>query len=201
MPPTQAVRAKIVTAIEPVVAAAGYVLEEVAVNQAGRRTVVRVVVDAEEAEGGVTLDDIASVSRDVSAVLDGTADNSENAEFSALGAGPYTLEVTSPGVDRPLTLPRHWRRNVGRLVTVRAEGRDITARVLAADADAVTLRAEGGKPEGSGKPKGKGKTAKGGPPPTVVLPYADLGHGRVQVEFNRGPTAEPEIEPAEEEER
>src|SRR5689334_23921985 len=92
--------------IEPVIGAAGYDLEELVVTPAGRRSVVRVVVDRDE---GVTLDDIAEVSRVVSEVLD--------ANDHGMGR-PYVLEVTSPGVDRPLTEPRHWRRNVGRMVTV-----------------------------------------------------------------------------------
>src|SRR3954468_24237916 len=85
--------------VGPVVAGAGYDLEELVVTPAGRRSVVRVVVDRDE---GVTLDDIADVSRAVSAALD---DNDGD-----LGPTPYVLEVTSPGVDRPLTDPRHWRR-------------------------------------------------------------------------------------------
>ena len=93
--------------IEPVVGAAGYDLEELVVTPAGRRSIVRVVVDR---DAGVTLDDIAEVSRAVSDVLDANDDG--------MGRAPYVLEVTSPGVDRPLTEPRHWRRNAGRLVTV-----------------------------------------------------------------------------------
>ena len=93
--------------IGPVVDGAGYDLEELVVTPAGRRSVVRVVVDRDQ---GVTLDDIAEVSRAVSEVLDANDDG--------MGRSPYVLEVTSPGVDRPLTEPRHWRRNVGRLVTV-----------------------------------------------------------------------------------
>src|SRR5437763_10645803 len=93
--------------IAPVVDGVGYDLEELVVTPAGRRSVVRVVIDRDE---GVTLDDIAEVSRAVSAALD------EN--DGELGRAPYVLEVTSPGVDRPLTEARHWRRNVGRLVAV-----------------------------------------------------------------------------------
>ena len=93
---------------------------------AGRRSVVRVVVDRDE---GVTLDDIAEVSRAVSEVLDRNDDG--------MGRTPYVLEVTSPGVDRPLTEARHWRRNVGRLVTVAVgpAGRtqEVTGRVTAVD--------------------------------------------------------------------
>ena len=84
--------------LEPVVESAGYDLEDVTVTPAGKRSLLRVVVDADD---GVSLDDVATVSRTVSAALD-TSD--------VMGSGPYVLEVTSPGVDRPLTEPRHWRR-------------------------------------------------------------------------------------------
>ena len=60
---------------------------------------LRVAVDK---DGGVTLDDVADATREVNRVLDGS---------DVMGEQPYTLEVTSRGVDRPLTLPRHWRRN------------------------------------------------------------------------------------------
>src|SRR5215213_11791990 len=111
--------------ITPVVDGAGYDLEELVVTPAGRRSVVRVVVDREQ---GVTLDDIAEVSRAVSEVLDANDD----------GMGrPYVLEVTSPGVDRPLTERRHWRRNVGRLVTVsvgpQGSGEQVTGRITEVD--------------------------------------------------------------------
>src|SRR5439155_892857 len=79
-------------------------------GSARRRRLLRVVVDA---DGGVDLDNIALVSREASARLDDTG---------AMGEAPYTLEVSSPGVDRPLTQPRHWRRAVGRLVRVPASG-------------------------------------------------------------------------------
>ena len=139
--------------VEPAVAAAGYDLEEVAVTPAGRRRVVRVVVDA---DGGVSLDDVAEVSRAVSAVLDEHDD--------LLGDAPYLLEVTSPGVDRPLTEPRHWRRAVGRLVRVPIGGRTVEARVTGADSAGVELDAAGGRSRHD---------------------YAELGRGRVQVEFDR----------------
>ena len=144
--------------IQPVVAAAGMDLESVRMTVAGRRRLLRVVVDS---DGGVSLDDAALVSRDVSATLD---------ESNALGDVPYTLEVSSPGVDRPLTEPRHWRRAAGRLVKVKvgAEG-TIQGRVLAADGDSVTLVVNGVK--------------RG-------FAYGDLGAGAIQVEFGRLPDAE-----------
>src|SRR5215469_10062230 len=92
--------------LEPVIVASGLDLEDVRVSQAGRRRLLRLVVDA---DGGVGLDQIAEVSREVSARLDASG---------VMGEVPYTLEVSSPGVDRPLTEPRHWRRAQGRLVSV-----------------------------------------------------------------------------------
>jgi ribosome maturation factor RimP len=159
--------------IEPVVGAAGYDLEELVVTPAGRRSVVRVVVDRDQ---GVTLDDIAEVSRAVSAVLDD--------KDGDLGRAPYVLEVTSPGVDRPLTEPRHWRRNTGRLVTVAlgpsGGGEQVTARVTAVDDAGVTLAVEA-----PGKPGAK----KRAPVPRQV-PWAALGAGRVQIEFGRASAGE-----------
>jgi ribosome maturation factor RimP len=134
--------------LEPVVTAAGYDLEDVNVTAAGRRSVVRVVVDR---DGGIDLDAVAEVSRAVSDALDAA---------DSLGSSPYVLEVTSPGVDRPLTLPRHWRRNVGRLV--RAGER--SGRIVAADDDGVTLDIAGEQ---------------------QVVGYPELGAGQVQVEFSR----------------
>ena len=157
--------------IEPVVVAAGYDLEELVVTPAGRRSVVRVVVDRDQ---GVTLDDIAEVSRAVSEVLDQNDDG--------MGRTPYVLEVTSPGVDRPLTEPRHWRRNTGRLVTVAVgpagHAQEVTGRVTAVDAAGVTLAVEA-----QGKPGAKKKA----PTPRAVS-WAELGTGRVQVEFGRSGT-------------
>ena len=154
--------------IEPVVADAGYDLEELVVTPAGRRSVVRVVVDRDE---GVSLDDVAEVSRAVSAVLD--------ANDGDLGRSPYVLEVTSPGVDRPLTEPRHWRRNTGRLVAVpvgpAGSAEQVTGRITAVDDAGVTLATE--KP---GKPGARKK-----PPVPRQVPWAELGAGRVQVEFAR----------------
>ena len=95
---------RIADIIRPVVAAAGMDLESVRVSAAGRRRLLRVVVDSDQ---GVSLDDAATVSRQLSAALDTVA---------VMGDFPYTLEVSSPGVDRPLIDPRHWRRAVGRLV-------------------------------------------------------------------------------------
>ena len=144
--------------LEPVVAAAGMDLESVRMTVAGRRRLLRVVVDSDH---GVSLDDAAVVSREVSAMLDAAG---------AFGDVPYTLEVSSPGVDRPLTEPRHWRRAAGRLVKVKA-GADgtVQGRVLGADADGVTMDMGGASRR---------------------FAYGDLGPGAVQVEFGRLPDAD-----------
>ena len=104
MPASNASRARLVQLLTPAVEAAGHDLEDVTVSPAGKRRVVRVIVDK---DGGSTLDDIAAVSRAISDVLDVA-----EADEPDLLAGAYVLEVSSPGVDRPLTLGRHWRNTL-----------------------------------------------------------------------------------------
>ena len=97
-------RRKLRALLEPVVGRSGAELEDLTEQRAGSRRLIRVVVDR---DGGVSLDDIAEVTRSVSEALDA---------YGEMGDAAYVLEVTSPGVDRPLTTPRHWRRATGRLV-------------------------------------------------------------------------------------
>ena len=128
-------------------------VEAVEITPAGKRRVLRVAVDK---DGGVTLDDVADATREVSRVLD---------ESDVMGELPYTLEVTSPGVDRPLTLPRHWRRNEDRLVkTTLADGSSVTGRIVGSTEEAATLDVEGTQRE---------------------VAYADVAKAFVQIEFNR----------------
>jgi ribosome maturation factor RimP len=128
-------------------------VEAVEVTPAGKRRVLRVAVDK---DGGVTLDDVADATREVSRVLD---------ESDVMGEMPYTLEVTSRGVDRPLTLPRHWRRNEDRLVKATlADGSSLTGRVLSSTEESVTLDVAGTQRE---------------------VAYADVAKALVQIEFNR----------------
>jgi ribosome maturation factor RimP len=168
--------------LEPIMRAAGMDLESVRVGSAGRRRLLRVVVDA---DGGVSLDDIALVSREVSARLDATG---------AMGEAPYTLEVSSPGVDRPLTLPRHWRRAVGRLVRVPLAG-DNGASSAAPSAEAVGETGQAGRTGRDGQAGGaapiEGRVIAAGDSGVILevggeqreFGFADLGPGRVQVEF------------------
>ena len=153
-------RARLVQLLTPAVQATGHDLEDIAVSPAGKRRVVRLVVDR---DGGSTLDDVAEVSRAVSAVLDAAEQ-----EEPDLLAGAYVLEVSSPGVDRPLTEPRHWRRNLGRLVTATLTG------VLQADDVEVQL----GLADTTGS--------------ICTLLLAEVERGAVQVEFahRADPTAD-----------
>src|SRR5260370_11181930 len=166
---------RLTSLLEPVVRSAGLDLESVRISAAGRRWLLRVVVDADNGPG---LDEIALVSRSVSAEL---------AASPVLGQAAYTLEVSSPGVDRPLTEPRHWRRAVGRLVyaplsrpapaplgtttpsSQTEPARYLTAvqgRVVAAGAGAVTLEKNGGRGEvgyrGLGPGRGRGGLSTAG---------------------------------------
>jgi ribosome maturation factor RimP len=139
--------AAVSAALDPVATAAGFDLEDVEVTPAGKRRLLRIVVDR---DGGVDLDAVAEASRDASNVM---------------GETPYVLEVTSPGVDRPLTLPRHWRRARGRLVEAStSDGDKVRGRVTEADDTTVTFDIDGTQ---------------------RVIDLADLGDGHVQLEFNR----------------
>ena len=151
---------RIVGLLEPAVAALGMDLEDVRISSAGRRRLLRIVVDA---DGGVSLDDMALASRELSATLDRAA---------AMGEASYTLEVSSPGVDRPLTEPKHWRRAVGRVVSAplrsqpgtsaTAPDATVTGRVAGADSSGVRIDVDGASRE---------------------FGYSELGPGRIQIEF------------------
>lgn len=112
-------------ALEPIVTQAGADLEDLELSSAGRHTRIRVIVDADD---GLDLDAIAAISQAVSEALDDP--DRVGAALDGLSSGPYTLEVSSPGVDRPLTLPRHWSRNIGRLVDIEfTDGATVTGRI------------------------------------------------------------------------
>ena len=133
--------------------ALGLDIEAVEITPAGKRRILRIAVDQ---DGGVTLDQVAEATREVNRVLDGSA---------VMGEQPYTLEVTSRGVDRPLTLPRHWRRNIGRLVKVTfADGTTLTGRIVGSGEDAATIEVDEAVQEAA---------------------YSEVKKALVQVEFNR----------------
>jgi ribosome maturation factor RimP len=131
----------------------GLDLEAVEMTPAGKRRVLRIAVDK---DGGVSLDDVAAATRAINEAIDAS---------DAMGEHPYTLEVTSRGVDRPLTEPRHWRRNRSRLVKVTlVDGTAVTGRIGDADEEQVSLDVDG--------------VAR-------AVPYTDVKKALVQIEFNR----------------
>lgn len=115
--------------LTPAISKLGFILEEVKVTPAGKRRIVAVIIDSESRNPN--LDEVTVVSRQVSEILD---------NYSQLGDLPFTLEVTTPGVDRPLTLTRHWRKNVGRLVKITPlEGELFISRIRDLDENSIYL--------------------------------------------------------------
>ena len=164
------VKEQIRPAVEAPLRDLGLLVEDVAVTPAGKRRLVRIWIDRVLQDSGdttsvtppLTLDEVADATRAVSDALD---------ETGAMGEQPYTLEVGSPGIDRPLTEPRHFRRNVSRLVTLTpVEGEPVTARITAAGDSGVTLEVPATKKE---------------PARSVHVAYAEVSRAVVQVEFSR----------------
>jgi ribosome maturation factor RimP len=143
--------------LTPVLAQFGLELEAVEVVPAGKRSLLRVVVDGDGATGtGPLLDDLAEASKALSAALDSS---------DAVGSTAYTLEVSTRGIGRPLERPAHWRRNRGRLVDVTtSDGASVTGRILESDEQTAQLDVDGR-------------------PQSVAL--ADVTNALVQVELNR----------------
>ena len=150
-----AIRDRIEAELADPLRALGLDVEAVEITPAGKRRVLRVAVDK---DGGVTLDDVADATREVSRVLD---------DSDVMGEQPYTLEVTSRGVDRPLTLPRHWRRNADRLVKVdaRRRRRRSPAGSSTSDDDAAALDVDGTQPRGRLRRRRQGAGADRVQPP------------------------------------
>ncbi|GAA2616280.1 ribosome maturation factor RimP [Streptomyces tubercidicus] len=145
--------------LEPLIAARDLDLEEIEVTPAGKRRVLRIVVDSDE---GVQLDECAALSREVSESLD---------DSDVMGGAPYTLEVTSPGADRPLTELRHYRRAVGRLIKAQLhEGGELVARIIAVDDAGLDLEVPG---------------VKGRKPTARRVSFDEIAKARVELEFNR----------------
>lgn len=146
----------IASALAPLLTAAGIDLEALEITPAGKRRVIRVIIDS---DGGVTLDQVAEISKEVSAELDRLD------ERGKLGQTPYVLEVSSPGVDRALTLPRHWRRNVSRLVKCSLlDGSSVIGRIVSADDEAAQVEVD--------------RVSRS-------IAYEDIKKAHIEVEFNR----------------
>ncbi len=140
--------------LTPAVTRAGFVLEEVTVTPVGKRRLVAVVVDCEDRNP--SLDEVTVVSKEVSAILD---------NYTQMGEMPFTLEVTTPGIDRPLTQGRHWKKNVGRLVKITPKtGEKFIGRIASVNDNAVTIEIKGKESE---------------------ISFAEISRAQIEVEFNR----------------
>ncbi|MDR1851866.1 MAG: ribosome maturation factor RimP [Propionibacteriaceae bacterium] len=120
--------------LEPVVSALNLEIDRLEVRKAGKRQLVQVFLDGDGEDGhGPSLDDIAEATRAISRALD---------ESDVAGNAPYTLEVSTRGVNRALTEPKHFRRNTGRLVEVSMPQGAVTGRILSAG-DELLLDVDG----------------------------------------------------------
>lgn len=143
--------------VTPAVSDQGFYLEDVHVATPGSHRIVTCIVDGDSA---LNLDQVTSVSRIISELLD---------EATFMGETPFTLEVTSPGVDRPLTAPRHFAKNVDRLLKViKVDGSEVTGRILSNSDNDVTLTVTVKK-----------ETRE------EVIALADIKRAVVEIEFNR----------------
>jgi ribosome maturation factor RimP len=124
-------REQILQILEPIASNMGLDLEDVEIKSAGKHSIVQVSIDK---DGGINLDEVAQISNQISEALDAK---------DVLGEKPYTLEVGSPGIDRALTLPRHWRRNNGRLVKINFGSNSEIGRIIESDDEKVSLEIKG----------------------------------------------------------
>jgi ribosome maturation factor RimP len=143
--------------VTPAVSDLGFYLEDVHVATPGSHRIVTCIVDG---DASLNLDQVTRVSRVISELLD---------EAPFMGETPFTLEVTSPGVDRPLTQPRHFAKNVDRLLKViKLDGSEVTGRILSNTDEDVTLTVTVKK-----------ETIE------EVITLADIKRAVVEIEFNR----------------
>jgi ribosome maturation factor RimP len=152
-----AIKDQISELITPALQQAGYFLEDVNIVSPGNHRIVTVIVDGESA---LNLDQVTVASKLVSELMD---------EAPFMGETPFTLEVTSPGIDRPLTLPRHFAKNVTRLLKVtQNDGVVVTGRITSNTDSDVTLSVV------------EKKETK-----EITLALADIKRAVVEIEFNR----------------
>lgn len=119
---------EIIAEITPALAALGFYLEDVTITSAGRRSILTVIVDGDT---HLSLDQVTLATKAISQIVE---------SIQSLGQNPFTLEVTSPGLDRPLTKPRHWRKNLNRLVKVTLlDGSEVKGRIKDATENNISI--------------------------------------------------------------
>jgi ribosome maturation factor RimP len=144
-------------AITPIILEADLFLEALQISSAGKHRVIRILVDRRDPRIPLSLDEVTAVTKPISASLD---------SLSALGEHPFTLEVSSPGVDFPLSLPRHWVKNQNRLAAITLKtGEKYIGRITSSDETSATITIEGKKVE------------------TRTVAFEDISHANIEIEF------------------
>ena len=151
-----ALKDSIADLIRPVVEDAGFFLEDVFTSNPGNHRIVTCMVDGLKP---LSLDEVTVVSKEISALLDD----------SPLLTEALTLEVTSPGIERPLTLPRHWTKNLTRIVKVLLkDDTEVSGRLTEFDENRAILIEN---------IKGRMKTHE--------VNFSEIKRAHVEIEFNR----------------
>lgn len=160
---------------EPIIEKHGLVLESLDTQRRGAATLLDVVVDLPEEEiGSADLDTVTDVSRELSAVLD--------ADASLIGEGPSTLEVTTPGVFRPLTELRHFKRARTRLLDVEdTSGRTFLGRLEEVEGDELVFDVQ--KPPHVPRKNAKTPRAEKVAPGPHRMPVSDVARAEIHLEF------------------
>lgn len=144
-------------AITPIIAEADLFLEALQISSAGKHRVIRILVDRRDPRIPLSLDEVTAVTKPISTSLD---------SLSALGEHPFTLEVSSPGIDFPLSLPRHWVKNQNRLAAITLKtGEKFTGRITSSDETSATIAIEGKKVE------------------TRTVAFEEISHANIEIEF------------------
>ena len=119
---------QVLAVITPAIESLGFYIEDITITSAGKRSMLTVIVDGDT---HLSLDQVTVATKAISEIVE---------NLPTLGNNPFTLEVTSPGLDRPLTKPRHWRKNQDRLIKIILnDGKEINGRIKDSTERSVTV--------------------------------------------------------------
>ena len=140
---------QVLAVITPAIESLGFYIEDITITSAGKRSMLTVIVDGDT---HLSLDQVTVATKAISEIVE---------NLPTLGNNPFTLEVTSPGLDRPLTKPRHWRKNQDRLIKVILnDGKEINGRIKDSTESSVTVDEQ-------------------------VINFADIKRATLEVEFKK----------------
>ena len=142
---------QVLAVITPAIESLGFYIEDINITSAGKRSMLTVIVDGDT---HLSLDQVTVATKAISEIVE---------NLPTLGNNPFTLEVTSPGLDRPLTKPRHWRKNQDRLIKiVLTDGKEVNGRIKDSTESSVTVDEQ-------------------------VINFADIKRATLEVEFKKEP--------------